>query len=115
VVPDGRRIITSDEAIGMREVPKSIVILGAGAIGVEFGTLFRRLGSEVTIVELLPRIVPLEDEAVSAELEKSFRRQGIRVHTGSQVTRAEAGTDGVVIDARTADGKTISLGAWSGD
>ena len=111
VVPDGRRIITSDEAIGMREVPKSIVILGAGAIGVEFGTLFRRLGSEVTIVELLPRIVPLEDEAVSAELEKSFRRQGIRVHTGSQVTRAEAGTDGVVIDARTADGKTISLGA----
>jgi dihydrolipoamide dehydrogenase len=111
IEPDGKRIITSNEAIAVREVPKSIVILGAGAIGVEFGTLFRRLGSEVTIVELLPRIVPLEDEAVSAELARVFRKQGIAVYVGTKVTRAEALADGVTMDAQTPDGKTISLKA----
>src|SRR6188508_1457996 len=66
---DRKRIITSDEAIGLREIPKSIAIMGSGAVGVEFGSIFRRFGSEVTIIELLPGIVPVEDDAVSAELE----------------------------------------------
>jgi dihydrolipoamide dehydrogenase len=111
VTIDRRRIITSDEAIGLREIPKHLVILGAGAIGVEFGTLFRRLGSEVTILELLPRVVPLEDEAVSAELEKAFRKQGIKVHTSSRVTRAEARADGVAVEAQAGDGKALALSA----
>jgi dihydrolipoamide dehydrogenase len=64
---DRKRIITSDEAIHMKEIPKSIVILGSGAVGVEFASIFKRFGSEVTLIELLPRIVPVEDEAVSAE------------------------------------------------
>ena len=81
---DRQRIITSDEAIGLSEVPKSLAMLGSGAVGVEFASIFRRFGSEVTILELLPRLVPVEDEAVSAELEKSFRKQGITVHTGAQ-------------------------------
>ncbi len=106
VVIDRKRIITSDEAIGLKEVPKSIVILGAGAVGVEFGTIFRRYGSEVTIVELLPRLVPLEDEAVSAELEKAFRKQGIGVRTGTKVTSAKASADGVDLEAQLPDGKT---------
>ena len=76
---DRKRIITSDEAIHLKEVPKSIAIMGSGAVGVEFASIFRRFGSDVTIVELLPRLVPVEDEAVSAELEKSFRKQGITV------------------------------------
>jgi len=67
---DRRRIITSDEALAFREVPASIVVLGAGAVGVEFASIFRAFGSEVTIVELLPRLVPVEDEAVSVELQK---------------------------------------------
>jgi len=71
---DRKRIITSDEAIGFREVPKTIVVMGSGAVGVEFASIFRRFGSDVTILELLPRLVPVEDEAVSAELEKSFRK-----------------------------------------
>jgi len=79
---DRKRIITSDEAIHLPEVPKSLVIMGSGAVGVEFASIFRRFGSEVTIIELLPRIVPVEDEAVSAELEKSFKKQGIKVLTG---------------------------------
>ena len=87
---DRKRIITSDEAIRLREVPKSIAILGSGAVGVEFASIFRRFGSEVTILELLPRLVPVEDEAVSAELEKSFRKQGITSHTGARVTSAQA-------------------------
>ncbi len=108
---DRKRIITSDEAIGMKEIPKSIVIMGSGAVGVEFGSIFRRFGSEVTIVELLPRLVPVEDEAVSAELEKSFKKQGIKIMTGAKVTSATPGRDGVRLEARTADGKSVTLAA----
>jgi dihydrolipoamide dehydrogenase len=101
---DRKRIITSDEAVHLREVPKSIAIMGSGAVGVEFASIFRRFGSEVTILELLPRLVPVEDEAVSAELGKSFRKQGITCHTGARVTAARASGDGVDIEAELADG-----------
>ena len=103
---DRKRIITSDEAIGLREVPKAIVIMGAGAVGVEFASIFRRFGSDVTILELLPRLVPVEDEAVSAELEKSFRKQGITSHMGARVTNATVRGDGVDIEAQLAGGAT---------
>jgi dihydrolipoyl dehydrogenase len=108
---DRKRIITSDEAIGLTEVPKSIVIMGSGAVGVEFASIFRRFGSDVTIIELLPRLVPVEDEAVSAELERSFKKQGIKVLTGTKVTSAKPGAEGVEIDAQTADGKTSKMKA----
>jgi dihydrolipoamide dehydrogenase len=108
---DRRRIITSDEAIGLKDIPKSIVILGSGAVGVEFASIFRRFGSEVTIVELLPRLVPVEDEAVSAELEKSFKRQGIRVLTGTTVSAARPGTGAVELEAKGSDGAAIKLAA----
>jgi dihydrolipoyl dehydrogenase len=101
---DHKRIITSDEAIGLAAVPKSMVILGSGAVGVEFASIFRRFGSEVTILELLPRLVPVEDDAVSAELLKSFRKQGIAAHTGAKVTGARVNGDGVDVDAQLADG-----------
>ncbi|HEV3216511.1 MAG TPA: dihydrolipoyl dehydrogenase, partial [Vicinamibacterales bacterium] len=108
---DRKRIITSDEAIGLREVPQSIIILGSGAVGVEFASIFRRFGSEVTLIELLPRLVPLEDEAISAELQKSFRRQGIKVHTGTKVTRATASDGGVEIEAEPAEGSAERMSA----
>ena len=108
---DRRRIITSDEAIGLKDVPKSIVIMGSGAVGVEFASIFRRFGSEVTIIELLPRLVPVEDEAVSAELERSFKKQGIKVLTGTKVTGARAGAGGVELEAQGGDGKTTKLAA----
>jgi dihydrolipoamide dehydrogenase len=101
---DRRRIITSDEAVGLREVPKAIAIMGSGAVGAEFASIFRRFGSEVTIFELLPRLVPVEDEAISAELEKSFRKQGIACHTGAKVTSAKVSGDGVDVEAQLADG-----------
>jgi dihydrolipoamide dehydrogenase len=108
---DRKRIITSDEAINMKAIPKSIVIMGSGAVGVEFASIFRRFGSEVTIVELLPRIVPVEDEAVSAELERSFKKQGIKVLTATKVTSAKAGAGGVDLEAQGPDGKTQKLSA----
>ena len=106
---DRKRIITSDEAIGLREVPKTMAIMGSGAVGVEFASIFNRFGSDVTIVELLPRLVPVEDEAVSAELEKSFRKQGITSHTGAKVTGAKASADGVDVEILLADGTTKKI------
>jgi dihydrolipoyl dehydrogenase len=108
---DRKRIITSDEAIHMRAVPKSVAILGSGAVGVEFASIFRRFGSEVTVIELLPRLVPVEDGAVSAELEKSFRKQGIKVMTGTTVTTAKPGADRVDLEAQAPDGKTTTVTA----
>jgi len=108
---DRRRIITSDEAIGLREVPKTLVVMGSGAVGVEFASIFNRFGSDVTIVELLPRLVPIEDEAVSAELEKSFRKQGITSLTAAKVTSAKVNGDGVDIAVQTSDGATKTMRA----
>ena len=108
---DRKRIITSDEAINLREVPKSLAIMGSGAVGVEFASIFARFGSDVTVLELLPRLVPVEDEAVSAELEKSFRKQGITSHTAAKVTAAKATGDGVDIDVQLADGHAKTLHA----
>jgi dihydrolipoamide dehydrogenase len=103
---DRKRVITSDEAIHLKELPKSLLVLGSGAVGVEFASIFRRFGSEVTIIELLPRLVPVEDEAVSAELEKSFKKQGIKSLTGTKVTNATVTAKGVDVEAETPDGKT---------
>jgi dihydrolipoamide dehydrogenase len=108
---DRRRIITSDEAIGLREIPKSLVILGSGAVGVEFASIFRRFGTEVTLIELLPRLVPNEDAAVSAELEKSFRKQGIDVHTSTKVAKATASATGAYVEAQAADGSALQIRA----
>jgi dihydrolipoamide dehydrogenase len=103
---DRKQIIFSDEAIHLAEVPKSIAIMGSGAVGVEFASIFKSYGSEVTIIELLPRLVPGEDEAVSAELEKTFKRRGIKVHTGTKVTSAKAGAKGVDVEMQASDGKS---------
>jgi dihydrolipoamide dehydrogenase len=105
---DRNAIITSDEAIHLPEVPKSIAIMGSGAVGVEFASIYRRFGAEVTLIELLPRLVPNEDEAVSAELEKAFRKRGIAVKTGTKVTSAKV-KGGVTIEMQSAAGKTESI------
>ena len=106
VAVDGTRIITSDHAIALAHVPKSVVVLGSGAVGVEFASIFRRFGSQVTLVELLPRIVPNEDEDVSTELRKAFEKEGIVVRTGARLRSAEPGSDTVRMDIELADGRT---------
>ena len=84
--------------------------MGSGAVGVEFASIFKSYGSDVTIIELLPRLVPGEDEAVSAELEKHFKSRGIKVHTGTKVTSAKAGAKGVEIEMQTADLRRLGSG-----
>ncbi len=106
---DRKKIIFSDEAIHLPHVPKSIAIMGSGAVGVEFASIFKSYGSEVTVIELLPRLVPGEDEAVSAELERTFKKRGMKVMTGSKVTSAKAGAKGVDIEVQGADGKSQKL------
>ena len=94
---DGDKIITSREAIVLDQLPSSVVIVGGGAIGVEFAYIYRMYGVEVTIVELLPRLVPTEDEDISPILERSFERHGINIMTGAGVTAARSGPDGVAV------------------
>ena len=106
---DRKRIIFSDEAIHLPSVPKSIAIMGSGAVGVEFASIFKSYGSEVTVIELLPRLVPGEDEAVSAELERSFKKRGIKVMTGSKVTSAKSVARGVDLEVQGADQKIQKL------
>ncbi len=109
---DHTRIITSNEAMNMRDVPTSIVVMGSGAVGVEFASIFNSFGTaEVTVIELLPRIVPNEDAAVSEALEKSFRKKKIRVLTGTKVTGAVNKGDLVEIAAQLPDGKTETISA----
>ncbi len=116
IEPDGRRIIFSDEAIHLPEVPATVAILGSGAVGVEFASIFKSFGSEVTVIELLPCLVPGEDASVSAELEKHFKRRGIKVFTGTNVTSAKVGAKGVELEMAVAapsgsgQGKTQKLG-----
>ncbi len=86
---DGRQIVTSDELLRNEVVPKRLIVLGAGAVGVEFASIYRRYGSEVTIVEMMPRLLPVEDEDISAEMEKALRRKGIRSLTGSKLEKVE--------------------------
>ena len=111
ITPDGKRIITSDEAVNLKSVPKSIAILGCGAVGVEFASIFNRFGSDVTILELMPRLVPIEDEAVSAELAKAFRKQGITAYTGVNVTSAHAAGEDIEVRFQASDGPMRSIRA----
>jgi dihydrolipoamide dehydrogenase len=97
IVCDGTRIITSDEAIVLPRVPPTFAVIGSGAVGVEFASIFRSFGSEVTIIEVQPRLVPNEDAAISAELERMFRKRGISVKTGATVSSAVAAGDEVVL------------------
>jgi dihydrolipoamide dehydrogenase len=109
--PDGKTILTNREVLALKAIPRSMVVMGAGAVGVEFASIFRRFGTKVTILEMLPRAVPLEDEEISAELEKSFRRQGISIATQAKVEKATKTANGVAVSYTGADGKSQAIEA----
>ncbi|HUC56468.1 MAG TPA: dihydrolipoyl dehydrogenase [Streptosporangiaceae bacterium] len=102
---DGVKVITSDQALVLDHVPSSAVILGGGVIGVEFASIWRSFGAEVTIVEMLPRLLPPEDEASSKLLERAFRRRGINSHLGVRFTDVKDTQNGVLVTLE--NGKTI--------
>jgi dihydrolipoamide dehydrogenase len=111
LTPDPERILTNIEILKMTSVPESLLIIGAGAVGVEFASIFRRFGSQVTILEMLPRIVPVEDEEVSRELERHFKKIGIRVEAGAKAGNIRLGGKGVQLTATLANGKEEELEA----
>ena len=92
---DGERIVNSDHVLEMERVPKSIVVLGAGAVGTEFASVYRSFGSEVTLVEMLPRVLPIEDEEISKETERQLKKRGIKVMTATTLIGAEKTASGV--------------------
>jgi len=102
---DGKKIIGYREAMALPLQPKSMIIVGSGAIGIEFGYFYNSVGTKVTVVEFMPRIVPVEDEDISKELEKNLKKQGIDIMTGSEVTAVDTSGDGIKAKVKTASGE----------
>ena len=109
--PDPEFILTNIEILNLTAVPKSLIVIGAGAVGVEFASIFKRFGTEVTVIEMLPRVVPVEDEDISKELDRNFRKQGIRVETGARAENIQKTGSGVKLTLTTKDGKQEQLEA----
>jgi dihydrolipoamide dehydrogenase len=107
--PDAEFILTNIEILNLTAVPKSLAIIGAGAVGVEFASIFHRFGTEVTVIEMLPRIVPVEDEDISKELDRNFRKQKIRVETGARAENIRKTGHSVQLTLTTKEGKQEEL------
>ena len=103
----GPRVMTSDELLENVVVPRRLIVLGAGAVGCEFASAYRRFGSEVTMVEMLPRLLPIEDEDISAEFEKAFRRRGIKSLTGARLEKVEVAGDLVKVTVTSSKGTEV--------
>ena len=108
---DGKTILTNREILNLPQIPKSLVVVGAGAVGVEFASIYRSFGAEVTILEMLPRAVPLEDEEISVELQKAFKKRGIRIETGAKVDSVKKDAKGVSVIFKNSAGKSEALAA----
>jgi dihydrolipoyl dehydrogenase len=108
IEPDGERVWTYKEAMVPRAIPKSLLVIGSGAIGIEFASFYRDMGADVTVVEVLDRVLPIEDEEISAFARKSFEKQGIKIHTGATV-KALARSNGRVAAQIEAGGKASEL------
>jgi len=109
--PDAEFVLTNIEILNLTAVPKSLIVIGAGAVGVEFASIFKRFGTDVTVIEMLPRVVPVEDEEISKELERSFKKQKIRVETGAKAENIQKTGTGVKLTLTTRDGKQEQLEA----
>jgi dihydrolipoamide dehydrogenase len=104
-------ILTNRHILQLQAIPKSLVVVGAGAVGVEFASIFNTFGTEVTILEALPRIVPLEDEDISPELEKAFKKKGMRIETEAKVDSVKKDAKGATVTFKDKTGKTQSIAA----
>ena len=108
---DGKQVVNSDHILELKDVPKSLIVMGCGAVGVEFASVYSRFGADTTIVELLPQIVPLEDEEVSKELERSFRKRGIKSLVGTKLEKMEKTPTSVKVKGKNAKGEDVTLEA----
>jgi dihydrolipoamide dehydrogenase len=110
ITPDGKSIITSDEILELKELPKSLIVIGAGAVGIEFASIFARFGTQVTVIELLPRVLPLEDEEISAEARKVLAKH-MAIFTGAKTEAVLKVPGGVEVAFKTESGEAKSLTA----
>ena len=108
IKPDGSSVVDSDRVLQMADVPKSLAVIGSGAVGTEFASVFASYGSQVHLIELLPRLLPIEDEECSQQLERSLRARGMTCYTSTEVTEAKAGKNGVTLTLRK-DSATSTL------
>ena len=108
---DGARVVNSDHVLELKEVPKSLIVMGAGAVGVEFASVYSRFGCDTTLVELMPRLLPLEDEEVSVELAKSFRKRGIKQQLDTKLEKLEKTDKGIKLTGKTSKGEAVTLEA----
>ncbi len=111
IEPDGKLIWTYFEAMVPKEMPKSLLVMGSGAIGIEFASFYRTLGVEVTVVELLPQILPAEDAEIAAFARKQFERQGIKILSGAKVTKVDKAANAVTAHVELKDGKVEKITA----
>src|SRR5215213_6068177 len=111
IEPDGKLIWTYFEAMVPKAMPKSLLVMGSGAIGMEFASFFRTMGAEVTVVELLPQILPVEDAEIAGLARKRFEKQGIKIFTGAKVTKVEKGGDSVTATVEDGKGGTQTITA----
>ncbi|MFN8096138.1 MAG: dihydrolipoyl dehydrogenase [Vicinamibacteria bacterium] len=110
IQPDGKVILTSDDVLQLKEIPKSMVVIGAGAVGIEFASMFARFGSTVTVIEMLPRILPLDDEEISAEAHKVLAKH-MTIHVGAKTEAALKTPGGVEVGFRDANGESRTVTA----
>ncbi|MCF1192819.1 dihydrolipoyl dehydrogenase [Mangrovimonas sp. AS39] len=104
---DGEKVIGYREAMSLKTQPKKMIVVGSGAIGVEFAYFYNSMGTEVTIVEFMPNVVPVEDEEVSKQLERSFKKNGIKIMTSAEVTKVDTSGDGVKATVKTKKGEEV--------
>jgi dihydrolipoamide dehydrogenase len=108
---DGKIVLSNIEILQVPAIPKTLVIVGAGAVGVEFASIFNSFGTQVTVLEMLPRIVPLEDEEISAELEKALKKKGIQIFTEAKVESVKTDGKGASVSFKDKTGKVQTLAA----
>ena len=111
IEPDHTTILTNRSILQLPQIPKTLIIVGAGAVGVEFASIYNSFGTQVTILEALPRVVPVEDEEISAELDKTFRKKNIQIFTSSKVESVKKDAKGVTVTFTDKDGKTQTMQA----
>ena len=111
IEPDHKTILTNRSILELPDIPKTLIVVGAGAVGVEFASIYNSFGTQVTILEALPRVVPVEDEEISAELEKTYKKKGINIFTGCAVDGVKKDAKGVTVSFKDKDGKAQTLQA----
>src|ERR1700676_3781825 len=111
IEPDHKTILTNRSILELPAIPKTLIIVGAGAVGVEFASIYNSFGAQVTILEALPRVVPVEDEEVSAELDKTYRKKNIQIFTESMVESVKKDAKGATVDLKDKEGKAQTLQA----